>query len=117
LPPEQICSVVLSPDSDSEAKALASFVAGEIKSGVSPRNIGLLVRQKAADWEEKLGPALAQHSVTLRNEDRDVGGASIQDLMTEPYAQVVVDTLDFQGLFEVSGGLKTCHVFRHDSTT
>jgi superfamily I DNA/RNA helicase len=94
LPPEQICSVVLSPDSDSEAKALASFVAGEIKSGLSPRNIGLLVRQKAADWEAKLGPALAQHSVILRNEDRDVGGASIQDLMTEPYAQVVVDTLD-----------------------
>ena len=94
LPPEQICSVVLSPDSNSEAESLASFVSGEIKAGVSPRNIGLLVRQKAADWEAGLGPALARYGVVLRNEDRDVGGASIQDLMTEPYAQAVVDTLD-----------------------
>jgi superfamily I DNA/RNA helicase len=91
LPSEQICSVILSPDSDAEAEAIGSFLASELKSGMSPRNIGLLVRQKAADWEETLAPILANHGVVLRNEDRDVGGASIQDLMTEPYAASIMD--------------------------
>jgi superfamily I DNA/RNA helicase len=94
LPPEQICSVILSSDSESEAEAVGSFVAAEITSGVSPRNCGLLVRQRAAEWEQRLSPAFARREVILRNEDRDVGGASIQDLMTEPYAQTIVDGLD-----------------------
>jgi hypothetical protein len=38
--------------------------------------------------------ALAAEGLTLRNEDRDVGGASIQDLMTEPYAVAVSDALE-----------------------
>ena len=94
LPPEQICGLLVSPDSDKEAAMLASFAAQEIRSGASPRSIGLLVRQKAADWEKKIGPAFQREGIGLRNEDRDVGGASIQDLMTEPYAQAVIDCLD-----------------------
>jgi superfamily I DNA/RNA helicase len=94
LSSEEICSVVLSSDSDSEAEALGSFLATEIKTGLRPRNIGLLVRQKAADWEKRLSPSFMSRGVALRNEDRDIGGVSIQDLMTEPYAHTVVDGLD-----------------------
>lgn len=94
LPPEKICAVIYSPSADSESKALASFAKSELDRGTSARSIGLLVRQKAAEWEKKLAPDLAAQGVILRNEDRDVGGASIQDLMTEPYSQVIADTLD-----------------------
>jgi superfamily I DNA/RNA helicase len=65
-----------------------------MRSGLAPGNIGLLVRQKAVDWEQRLLPAFSRHGVMLRNEDRNVGGAAIQDLKTEPYAQTVVDGLD-----------------------
>jgi superfamily I DNA/RNA helicase len=60
LPPEKVCAVILSPDSETEAEALGLFLAAELKSGLSPRNIGLLVRQKAADWEASLAPVLAK---------------------------------------------------------
>jgi len=102
LPQEKICAVILSPDVATEAEALGSFLAAELQSGMSPRNIGLLVRQKAADWETSLAPVLAKHGVVLRNEDRDVGGASIQDLMTEPYATTVLD--GFELLLRERGG-------------
>lgn len=102
LPPEKICAVIVSPDRQSEAEALGTFVGAEIAAGLSPRKIGLLVRQKASDWEKRLGPVFQQHHVRLRNEDRDVGGASIQDLMTETYAQTVVDGLEL--LLHARGG-------------
>ena len=94
LPPEQICAVLVSPHSGTEAEMLASFVEKEVHAGIAPRSIGLLVRQKAVDWEKKISPAFQRRKIGLRNEDRDVGGASIQDLMTEPYTQAVIDCLD-----------------------
>lgn len=94
LPPEQICSVLVSPDSDSEAAALAKFIGAQVRDGLDPRSFGLLVRQKAADWEKRISPAFAATGIDIRNEDRDVGGASIQDLMTEPYAVAVTDGLE-----------------------
>jgi superfamily I DNA/RNA helicase len=94
LPPEHICAVIVSPDSDTEPIALAKFIAAQVKEGLDPQNFGLLVRQKAADWEKQISPAFAAEGLTVRNEDRDVGGASIQDLMTEPYAVAISDCLE-----------------------
>ncbi|MFO1100769.1 MAG: ATP-dependent helicase [Xanthobacteraceae bacterium] len=94
LPPQQICSVLVSPDANSEAIALGKFIAAQIKGGLSARSFGLLVRQKAADWEKRIAPAFEEEHIVIRNEDRDVGGASIQDLMTEPYAIAVTDGLE-----------------------
>lgn len=111
LPPEKICAVIYSPNADSESKALASFIKSELSQGTSARNIGLLVRQKASEWEKKLAPELAAQGITLRNEDRDVGGASIQDLMTEPYSQVIVDALDL--LSRRRGGSAWVRVIEH----
>jgi superfamily I DNA/RNA helicase len=94
LPPEQICSVLVSPDGASEATALAKFIGAQVQDGLEPRSFGLLVRQKAVDWEKRIAPAFEAEGVVIRNEDRDVGGASIQDLMTEPYAVAVSDGLE-----------------------
>ncbi len=102
LAPEQTCAVLVSPDSNTEAVALAKFIAAQVKDGLGPRNFGLLIRQKAVDWEKRISPAFAAEGLIVRNEDRDVGGASIQDLMTEPYAAAVSDT--FELLLRRRGG-------------
>ncbi len=94
LPADQICAVISSPDGLAEAEGLGAFISHELQSGVAPRSIALLVRQKSADWERTLAPAFAKYGVNLRNEDRDLGGASIQDLMTESYAEAVMDGVD-----------------------
>lgn len=95
LPSDQICSVVVSDDETMENENISTYVAREIGRGTPAREIGLLVRQKAGDWEKRLAPFFDKKGIGLRNEDRDVGGASIQDLMTEPYAQIVVDVIEF----------------------
>ncbi|MCW2223683.1 superfamily I DNA/RNA helicase [Bradyrhizobium japonicum] len=102
LPIEKICSIVLSSDEHEEGNALGSFLAAAMKSGLSPREVGLLVRQKAAEWETTLVPILSTHGVALRNEDKNVGGASIQDLMTEPYAQTIIEGVEL--LLRARGG-------------
>ena len=108
LPPEEICAVIVSADSGAEARCLASHIAAEIARGLPPREIGLLVRQMAADWERNLAPVFAKCGVWLRNEDRDVGGASIQDLMTEPYAQSVTEAMGL--LLRRRGGSSWIHL-------
>lgn len=94
LPDEEICAILVARDEDAEAAAVAYQVAKAVAAGVDPRQIGLLVRQKAVDWEPRLAKAFAAAGVAFRNEDRDVGGAAIQDLMTEAYSRVMVDLLE-----------------------
>lgn len=97
LPSEQICAVVRSPSEAQENQGIADYANNRIKAGQQPREIALLVRQKAKGWEERLLPSFANLGLGLRNEDRNVDGASIQDLMTEPYARFIVDALDYLG--------------------
>ncbi|MFA5952599.1 MAG: ATP-dependent helicase [Hyphomicrobium sp.] len=94
LPAEQICSLIYSPNETAEAEALVVLINSLLSSGTSAREIGLLVRQRTVDIEERLKPFFENAGIRLRNEDRDVGGASIQDLMTEPYAQLITECLD-----------------------
>lgn len=94
LPPEDLCAILVASDEDAEATAVADKVALAIAGGAPPRSIGLLVRQKAGDWEERLKDAFASRGIAFRNEDRDVGGATIQDLMTEAYSRIVLDLLE-----------------------
>lgn len=94
LPEEKICAVLVADDVDAEAEAIASHVAGAIDEGLDPRGIALLVRQKSGDWEARIKASFDARGLAFRNEDRDVGGASIQDLMTENYSRIVVDFLE-----------------------
>ncbi|MDW6021862.1 ATP-dependent helicase [Mesorhizobium sp. BAC0120] len=102
LPPEQICSVVVSKTERDEAEALGEYVAKRLKEGKRPRDIALLVRQKPAEWEDQCAGVLLKHGVPVRNEDRQVGGASIQDLVADPYPRAVLDMLEF--LTKARGG-------------
>jgi superfamily I DNA/RNA helicase len=94
LQADKICAVLVAADADAEAEAIASHVAGAIGEGLEPRSIGLLVRQKSVDWEARIKASFDARGIAFRNEDRDVGGASIQDLMTESYSRIVVDFLE-----------------------
>jgi superfamily I DNA/RNA helicase len=94
LPEEKICAVLVAADAAAEADAVAAHVAEAIAGGTDPRAIGLLVRQKASDWEDRIKGQFVARGLLLRNEDRDVGGAAIQDLMTEAYSRTLLDMLD-----------------------
>lgn len=95
LPPEQICSVVVSETEVDEANALGTFLAKQLAGGKKPRDIALLVRQKPADWEEDFAHVVARYGVSVRNEDRIVGGVTIQDLVADPYPRIILDMLEF----------------------
>lgn len=94
LPADKICAVLVASDADAEAEAVASHVASAIAEGLDPRSVGLLVRQKSVDWEARMKTRFDARGLAFRNEDRDVGGASIQDLMTESYSRIVIDFLE-----------------------
>ncbi|WP_334184809.1 ATP-dependent helicase [Novosphingobium sp.] len=95
LPDSEIFALMVASDQDVEARGVAEIVAKAIKEGADPRSIGLLVRQRAPEWEDRLREAFEAANVSYRNEDRDVGGGSIQDLMTEIYSRAVLDLVEF----------------------
>lgn len=69
---------------EAEVGQIASWVRAEVDAGrVAPQDVAILVRMKANDVENELGPALAAERLILRNLDRRVGDIAIQDLLTE----------------------------------
>ncbi len=95
LPDEEICALVESPNLRTEAETITRFVVKQVENEISPRGIALLVRQKAADWKKRFRPHFEAAGIQLRNEDRDIfERVRIQDLMTEPAADVLVSCLD-----------------------
>lgn len=93
--PEIVDGIWSFENSQVEATTLAEFVAQDTatREGASPHDFLLLVRQRADDMESCLRPAFADKGLTLRNEARIVGSTSIQDLMTEPLADLIVGVL------------------------
>jgi len=81
-------------DTQHEAADLALIFATEIRSGERvPEDYMLLVRQNALNVEQQLSGAFIAEGLTLRNEARFVGAIQIQELMTEPLADLVVGVI------------------------
>ncbi len=79
------CQIWSFPNATREAASLAAFIAGQLAGGLKPRDLAVLVRQKAEDrYDELVGP-FAMAGVALRNEAGKVGtkGVSLQDLLPE----------------------------------
>lgn len=71
-------------DREAEVGQIARWIRAEVDAGrVAPEDVAILVRMKANDVENELGPALAAEGLILRNLDRRVGDIAIQDLLTE----------------------------------
>lgn len=77
-----------------EAAELAETIAEGIREdGLGAEDFMLLVRQTADKAEKVLAPAFAAQGLTLRNEARMLEGVQIQELMTEPLADLVIGVL------------------------
>ena len=87
-------SAIWKYDSDAdEVAGLASWIAGEIESGINPDEIAILVRLRANDVEEALIEPLREQGVRLRNVARNVGDIAIQDLLGEELTELLVPLL------------------------
>ncbi len=76
-----------------EVAGLASWIAGEIESGINPHEFGILVRLRANDVEDALAETLRDSGVALRNVARNVGDIAIQDLLGEELARLLIPLL------------------------
>lgn len=87
---DDVVQVWRSSNRTSEASALAKWLAADkSERAKAPRDYALLVRQKADDFEQELGPAFSAHGLALRNESKVVGKTSLQDLMSDDVAMTV----------------------------
>ncbi len=92
--PDPTDGVLEYPSDQAEAADLAHNVAGNIRDhGKTPADFMLLVRQSANEVEQVLAPAFAAQGLMLRNEARYVGAIQVQELMTEPLADLVIGIL------------------------
>jgi len=77
-----------------EAARIAWFVRAQIEEHeLTPRDFGLLVRQKAADYADVLAPAFAKCGLRLRNEAARVGSMILQELLSEEVSEFLVRVL------------------------
>ncbi|AGW12393.1 UvrD-helicase domain-containing protein [Megalodesulfovibrio gigas] len=77
-----------------EAEMLASWLAREVENNVvEPHKTAVLVRMRAKEIEAKLSLAFIQKGLRLRNLARDIGGISIQDVLSEELTQILLPIL------------------------
>lgn len=77
-----------------EAEYLATWVAMDMATRKKrPRDYALLVRQKADSFEAELQPSFSAAGLAIRNESKVVGKVSLQDLLVDDIAQVVLAVL------------------------
>lgn len=81
-------------DREAEVRQIARWIRAEVDAGhVAPQDVAILVRLRANDVENELGPALAAEGLILRNLDRRVGEIAIQDLLTEELVETLFPLL------------------------
>lgn len=77
--------------SQHEAAWIAHWVSADIaEHGLGPRDYGILVRQRAEDFEGKLQAELSLFGLRLRNESRKIGETTLQNMLAEEITQVVI---------------------------
>lgn len=89
--PDNCCAIWDFTTPQAEARALATYVAFQMRThNLQPNDFVLLVRQKAEDYAKILTPAFASVGIRLRNEAAYVGSQMLQELLTEPLSEFVV---------------------------
>ncbi len=79
---------------EQEANQIARWIRAEVDQGrVEPHDVAILVRMRANNFEDELAPVLAEQGLTLRNLARNVGDIAIQDLLAEPFTEVLLALL------------------------
>lgn len=83
-PPPESCAAYVFSDDEHEAAWIADQIDTLLKSNVTPRDIGILVRMKAREYGEHIVEALRKRGRSARVEDQ------MQDLLTEPIVEACV---------------------------
>jgi superfamily I DNA/RNA helicase len=79
---------------EDEVHQIARWIRAEVNTEhVDPHDIAILVRMRANNVEDELAPTLAAHGLTLRNLARNIGDIAIQDLLSEPFTEVLLPLL------------------------
>ena len=77
-----------------EAQHIAKHVSEDMAGrGLRPRDYGLLVRQRAEDFEPLLGNEFAKVGLRIRNEAQRIGRTTVQDLVVEPMVALYLGLL------------------------
>lgn len=77
-----------------EARYIAEHVSGEMaRRALRPRDYGLLVRQRAEDFEPLLANEFAKLGLRVRNEAQRIGRTTVQDLIGEPLVALYLGLL------------------------
>ncbi len=88
------CAIWVFADRQAEVETLAHWLASETgPDGIEPHAAVLLVRQHADRVEAELRPSFEAHGLMLRNLARNVGGMSLQDLLTEELTTLLLPLL------------------------
>lgn len=81
-------------NNEEESVGLADWIDHEVHvKGIEPHDIAILVRVFANNVEEQLAPAFTARGLRLRNEARNVGNISIQDLLGEDLTGILLPLL------------------------
>ena len=77
-----------------EAQHIAKHVSEDMAGrGLRPRDYGLLVRQRAEDFEPLLANEFAKVGLRIRNEAQRIGRMTVQDLVVEPMVALYLGLL------------------------
>lgn len=77
-----------------EARKVADWIRDDMLARkTSPRDYGLLVRQTADRFETELEKAFARNDIYVRNESKQVGRMTVQDLLSERYTMMHIALL------------------------
>lgn len=90
----EVAQVWSSQTKTAEAAHLAQWIANDIATrDRSPRDYALLVKQKSDDYEHELAGAFATQGLRIRNESRNLGKTSLQDLLSDDLSRLAVAIL------------------------
>lgn len=89
-----VAQVWNSPTKAREAQHLGQWLAHDMAArGRAPRDYAILVKQKSDDFEADLAEPLARAGLRIRNESHALGRTTLQDLLTDTFAKIVVSLL------------------------
>lgn len=79
---------------DREAEYIAEWIARDIAaSGRKPADFAIVARQKVAGYEERLTAELANHGISLRNDDVLYGKMRLQDMLKHEAVRLILGML------------------------
>lgn len=89
-----VAQVWNSPTIARETEHLAQWLVNDMATrGRAPRDYAILVKQKSDDFEADLVEPFAREGLRLRNESHALGRTTLQDLLTDSFAKIVVALL------------------------